>query len=78
MTYPLIVDRRLTSWKAMETSRRAVTKRWFQFFGLLIVVGLLIAVSAIPLGIGLIWTAPWSVNVIGVVYRRTFGVAQAA
>ena len=78
MTYPLIADRRLGPWEALETSRKAITRRWFQFFGLLIVVGLLVALSALPLGIGLIWTAPWSINVIGVVYRRTFGVAQTS
>jgi len=76
MTMPLIVDRRLQPWQAMETSRKAVTKRWFQYFGLLLVVGLVILASAIPLGIGIIWTAPWAINVVGVVYRRTFGVAQ--
>jgi hypothetical protein len=45
---------------------------------LLIAMGLVIFASAIPLGIGLIWTAPWSVNVFGVTYRRMFGVAQTA
>jgi len=78
MTMPLIADRRLSPWEAMETSRKAITKRWFQYFGLLLVVGLLVGLSALPLGIGLIWTAPWGMNVIGVVYRRTFGVAQTA
>lgn len=76
MTMPLIADRRLPPWQAMETSRKAITKRWFPYFGLLLVVGLLVGLSALPLGIGLIWTAPWAINVIGVVYRRTFGVAQ--
>jgi uncharacterized membrane protein len=78
MAMALIVDRNLTPWQALETSRKAVSKRWFQFFGLFFVMGLLVIVSMIPLGIGLIWTAPWSVNVIGVAYRRTFGVAQTA
>jgi uncharacterized membrane protein len=78
MTMLLIADRRFTPWQAMETSRKAVTKRWFQFFGLMLVVGLVVFASAIPLGIGLIWTAPWATNVIGVVYRRTFGVAQTS
>jgi uncharacterized membrane protein len=78
MTMPLIADRRLSPWQAIETSRKAVTKRWFQYFGLMIVVGLLVIVSMIPLGIGLIWTFPWAINVVGVVYRRTFGVAQTA
>jgi hypothetical protein len=76
MTMPLIVDRNFTPWHALETSRKAVGKRWFQYFGLLFVVGLLVALSAIPLGIGLIWTGPWAVNVVGVAYRRTFGIAQ--
>ena len=78
MTMPLIADRRLQPWQAMETSRKAVGKRWFQVFGLLLVVGLLVGLSAIPLGIGLIWTGPWVINVIGVLYRRAFGVAQTA
>jgi hypothetical protein len=78
MTMSLIVDRDFTPWQALEASRKAVTKRWFQFFGLFFLVGVLVVVSMLPLGIGLIWTAPWSVNVIGVAYRRTFGVAQTA
>jgi len=78
MTMPLIGDRNLSAWQAMETSRKAVTKRWFQFFGLFFVVGLGICVSILPLGIGLVWTVPWAVNVMGVVYRRTFGVVQTS
>jgi len=76
MTMFLIADRNLGAWQAMETSRQAVTKRWFKFFGLLLLVGLLVGASALPLGIPLIWTIPWAINVLGVVYRRTFGVAQ--
>jgi uncharacterized membrane protein len=68
----------LGPWQAIETSRKAVTKRWFQYFLLLLVVGLVVFVSARPLGIGLVWTAPWAINVIGVVYRRTFGVVQTS
>jgi hypothetical protein len=55
-----------------------VTKRWFKYSGLLSMMGILVLVSAIPLGIGLIWTVPWAANVLGVAYRRTFGVAQSA
>lgn len=78
MTMPLIADRRLTPWQAIETSRKAVTKRWFQYFLLVLVVGLVVFASALPLGIGVIWTAPWAINVVGVVYRRTFGVVQTS
>lgn len=76
MTMPLLVDRNLRPWQALETSRRAVTRRWFPYFGLLLAVALVVFVSAIPLGIGLVWSAPWAINVIGVAYRRTFGVVQ--
>jgi putative copper export protein len=68
MTMPLIVDRKFGPWRAMETSRKVITKRWFQYFGLLFVLGLVVFVSAIP----------WATNVVGVAYRRTFGVAQTA
>jgi uncharacterized membrane protein len=77
MVMPLIADRDISPWRAMETSRRAVTKRWFEFFGLMFLVGLVVFASLLPLGIGLIWSVPWAVNVIGVTYRCVFGVAQA-
>ncbi len=77
MVMPLIADRNLSPWRAMETSRRAVTRRWFEFFGLLFLVGLVVFASMLPLGIGLIWSVPWAINVIGVAYRCVFGVAQA-
>jgi hypothetical protein len=78
MTMPLIADRNLAPWNAMETSRRAITHKWFAFFGTYLIVGILTCLSALPLGIGLIWTVPWSMLVIGVLYRRIFGVASSA
>lgn len=74
----LVVDRQLAPWRAMETSRKALTKRWWKVFGLMIVVTLLLGLSALPLGIGLIWTAPWAALTFGVLYRRIFGVATRA
>jgi hypothetical protein len=43
---PLIVDRRLGVWSAMELSRRAVHPSWFQTFGLLLAAGMLLFASA--------------------------------
>jgi hypothetical protein len=34
---PLVVDKRLEFWSAMELSRKAVTRVWFEVFGLLVV-----------------------------------------
>ena len=77
MTIPLIADRELPVWQAMETSRKSLTHKWFRIFGLYLLVGLLVGLSALPLGIPLIWTFPWAILVIGVLYRRIFGVSGA-
>ncbi len=74
LTLPLMLDRRLGPWEAMEKSRKAIHKVWWKVFGLFFVMGLITAVSAIPLGIGLIWTLPMNVVLCGVVYRYLFGV----
>ena len=74
LTLPLMLDRRLGPWEAMEKSRKAIHKVWWKVFGIFLVMGLITAVSAIPLGIGLIWTLPMNVVLCGVVYRYLFGV----
>jgi len=74
LTLPLMLDRGLGPWEAMEKSRKAIHKVWWKVFGLFLVMGLITAVSAIPLGIGLIWTLPMNVVLCGVVYRYLFGV----
>ncbi|HEX5047119.1 MAG TPA: hypothetical protein VFX89_08375 [Gammaproteobacteria bacterium] len=78
MTLPLLMFNDLGIWRAMETSRRAITHHWFGFFGLYIVMGVLVGLSALLLLIPLIWTLPWAVLVAGVAYRRMFGVPAAA
>jgi predicted Ser/Thr protein kinase len=40
-TLPLVVDKQLDFWSAMELSRKVVTKHWFKFLGLSIVFFLL-------------------------------------
>ena len=74
---PLIADKKLSAWQAMEASRKAITKRWFKIFGLYLVMGIILVISAIPLGLGLIWTYPMMVSLIGILYREIFGVTSA-
>lgn len=78
LTLPLIVDKNLGPWQALETSRKAITKHWFAFFGFLIVAVLLYVAGALPLLIGLIWVLPLLAIAFGVVYRNIFGGAEAA
>lgn len=73
----LVVERGLSPWQAMEASRKAITQHWFKVFGLLLLLSLILLVSALPLGLGLIWTLPLSVAAIGVLYRDIFGVMPA-
>jgi len=72
LTFPLMVDQGMSPWQAMEASRKAIHKVWWKLLGLYLVFGLICTVSAIPLGIGLIWTLPMSVILCGVVYCSLF------
>lgn len=75
MAMPLVAEKDMSPWQALETSRKAVTRRWFSVFGLFFVMGIIIFVSAIPLGLGMIWTLPMMIIAFGILYRNMFGVA---
>ncbi|GMQ96401.1 MAG: hypothetical protein BMS9Abin15_0070 [Gammaproteobacteria bacterium] len=77
LTLPLIVEKKLGVWAAMEASRKAITHKWFQVFGLFLALIVIVLISAIPFGIGLIWTYPMMIAAIGIVYREIFGVEEA-
>ncbi len=74
LTLPLIVDRKMSAWEAMETSRKAIHKVWWKVAGALFLMGCIYTLSTIPLGIGLIWTVPMFIILGGIVYRYLFGV----
>ena len=69
---PLLVQRELGMLDALEVSRKAITHRWFTVLGILLVLALINVIGAIPLGIGLIWTIPWTMLAMGVMYQRIF------
>jgi hypothetical protein len=77
LAIPLVVERGLSPWQAMETSRKAIGQRWFKVFGLFLLLGLIVMISAIPLGIGLVWSMPLLIIAIGILYRTIFGVLPA-
>ena len=78
LAMPLIVEKGLGPWAALEASRKAITKRWFTVFGTFLLLMIVMMISAIPFGIGLIWTVPLSVMVMSVMYRNIFGVNTIA
>lgn len=78
LALPLVIERGLSPWQALETSRKAISQHWFKVFGLNLVLGLIVGLSAIPLGIGMIWTVPLWTIANGVLYRTIFGVLPLA
>lgn len=79
MSIPLIIDKGLSPWQALETSRKAVHKVWWKVTGIYIVMALIYLVSLVPLGIGIIWTWPMFIILAGVLYHYLFsGAAEAS
>jgi len=76
LAIPLIVDKGMGPWQAMEASRKAIHKHWFKIFGLYFAMGVIYVLSMIPLFLGLIWTMPMFVVVGGILYREVFGVSE--
>ncbi|MFN2366607.1 MAG: hypothetical protein ABR523_09140 [Desulfurivibrionaceae bacterium] len=76
LVIPLIIDKEMSPWQAMEASRKGVQRHWFKVFGLYIVMSIICFISAIPMGLGLIWTVPMFFMVNGILYREVFGVNQ--
>jgi uncharacterized membrane protein len=71
---PLIIEKKMGPWHAMEVSRRALTKVWFRFFGLMWLIMLINMLGMLTLGIAWIWTIPWSILAMALVYEKIFGV----
>ncbi len=71
---PLIIEKKMGPWHAMEVSRRALTRVWFRFFGLVWLITLINILGTLTLGIAWIWTIPWSILAMAMVYEKIFGV----
>jgi hypothetical protein len=69
---PLIVDRQLPIGSAMELSRRTVHRQWFSTFGLLLAVGMLLFLSGLALGFGLVLTLPLCTAALMFAYEDLF------
>lgn len=70
---PLMIEKDMTAWQALETSRKAVTRIWFRATGFLLLIILLVTLGTIPLTIPLIWIIPWVSLAYALVYFKLFG-----
>jgi uncharacterized membrane protein len=71
---PLIIDKDMHFWQAMETSRRVITAQWFSFFGFALLLLLINIIGLLALGVGLLVSVPVSICAIAVAYRDIVGL----
>ena len=73
-TLVLIVDRKMRFWDAMELSRKVVAKNFFSFFGMYIVLWLVLTMGVIiTCGLGLIIAFPYISLVVFSAYNDIIG-----
>jgi len=68
----LIVDKKLDAWEALETSRKTITKSWFAYFALVVILFFINLLGLIPFGLGIFITAPISLMAIVSAYVSEF------
>ena len=73
----LITEKGMGVWEALETSRKAINKFWWRYFGLMLVGMLIFFVGSIPLLVGLLWALPILAIATGEVFAHTFGEKTA-
>jgi len=69
---PLIIDKGLDFWPAMELSRKVASKQFFGTFALLFLVGLIFLAGFIALCLGVFVSAPVALACIAVAYNELF------
>jgi uncharacterized membrane protein len=72
---PLIIDKRMNFWPAMETSRKVVGKHWWVVFGFLIMCGLIKAAGLLACGFGILFALPVTYAAMMYAYECMFGPA---
>lgn len=76
--YPLVVFAKIEFWDSIKISANIINKKWFNFFGLVIVLILINIVGTIPVGLGLFITIPFSFATIYACYKDRVGFGITA
>jgi hypothetical protein len=72
-TLPLVIDKKMEFWPAMEVSRQVVHRHWWSVFALVIVLWLLGLVGCLACIVGLLVTVPVATASFMYVYEDLFG-----
>jgi len=69
---PLVIDRQMSFWAAMESSRKMVNKHWFLVFAFLLVYGLVSMAGLIACCIGVFVSLPIGLGALMYAYETIF------
>ncbi|MHB8520034.1 MAG: GYF domain-containing protein [Limisphaerales bacterium] len=72
-TFPLVIDRRLEFWPAMELGRKVVTQHWWTVFGLLVVNFLVCVLGVLCCLVGVFVALPVTIGALAYAYDDIFG-----
>ncbi len=74
---PLVIDRQMNFWEAMELSRKMVSKHWFLVFAFLLVYGLLSMAGLIACCVGIFVTMAIGLGALMYAYETIFSATGA-
>ena len=77
LALPLVIDKRLEFWPAMELSRKTITRHWWRFLGLLIVLGLVNLGGLLLCGVGIFVTLPTAFAALMYAYEDIFNPGKS-
>ena len=77
MAIPLVIDKKLEFWDAMETSRKVICQHWWQWFGLVLLNFLVILVGHAACFVGVLVAMPVAFGAMAYAYEDTFGKQTA-
>lgn len=77
-TFPLVIDKGLGFWQAMELSRKAALRRFWSVLGLMFVCGLITVLGCLALVVGIFVAVPVCAAAVAAAYDELFGETPAA
>ena len=78
LAIPLVIDRKLPFWDALEVSRKVVTKHWWSFLGLILVFALVNLGGTLLCCVGSFLTTPLTLVALMYVYEDVFASRQTS
>ena len=75
-TFPLILEKNMDFWQAMETSRKVVTKNIFELSIFMLVLYIFMIVGVMLFFVGFLVALPVAFAAIAIAYKDIFGLEE--